>query len=333
VVVSFLAAVVFVYVSGLRGIAWTNFLQAILMLGGMLGVGLIFPERYFGGLRPMFDSLLAAKPDHVTLPDSSGLGLSWYVSTALLSGLGFWMWPHIVMATYGAASERVVRRNATLLPLYQLALLPVILVGFTCAARAAHDPEFAARVTEPDHAMLVALVGEFPPLVAGLIGAGGLAAALSTATALILGSATLAARNIVQQGFRPAMDDTSVARLARGLVPVLTAGAVALAFAAPRMLVSLLLLGYSGITQFFPAVVFGLFARWPRPRAIGAGLAAGVATVIACQLGLVAPPAGLHLGFFGLLVNVLVVLAVHPFVPPVDRGRLERFERALAPSP
>ncbi len=329
VLVSFVAAVVFVYVSGLRGIAWTSLLQAIVMLGGMFALGVLFPARYYGGLRPMFEALLALEPDHLTLPDSSGLGIGWYVSTALLSGLGFWMWPHIVMATYGAKSERVVRRNATLLPLFQLALLPVILVGFTCAARAGTDPAFAARVTNPDHAMLVALVDDFPPIVAGLIGAGGLAAALSTATALILSSATLLARNVVQQGFRRGMDDAAVVRLGRLLVPGLTAAAVVLAFAAPSLLVNLLLVGYSGITQFFPAVVLGLFARWPSPAGIGAGLFAGIATVVACQLGGVRPPAGLHPGFLGLLVNLAAVAVVSPLSRSVDPARLARFERAL----
>ncbi len=324
------AIVIFVYISGLRGIGWTNLLQAVIMLGGMFSVGILFPRRFFDGLGPMFETLGRLKPDHLVLPDSSGLGLSWYTSTALLCGLGMFVWPHIFAATYSAKSERVVRRNAAILPLYQLALVPVIIVGFTCAAKAATDSGFAAAITKPDHAMLIALVNYFPPWAAGLIGAGGLAASISTASALILASANLIARNIVQKAAAPGMEEERAARLGRMLVPAVTAAAVVFAFAAPGMLVNLLLMGYSGISQFLPAVLLGFFSRRPTAAGILAGLAAGLAVVLGCHAAGRELVLGLHPGFLGLGVNFAVVVAVSSFTRKIEPDRLERFERLLA---
>jgi len=325
--------VTFVYVSGLRGIGWTNLLQAIIMLGGMVGVGLLFPHRFFGGIEPMFETLERLRPTHLSLPDSAGLGLSWYTSTALLCGLGMWIWPHVFAATYSARSEGVVRRNACVLPLYQLAMVPVILVGFTCAARAAMDPEFAATIEKPDHAMLVALVGYFPPWIAGLIGAGGLAASISTSSALILTAANLLSRNVIRTAFNPGMDEKRAARLGRWLVPAVTAVAMVFAFAAPDMLVSLLLTGFSGISQFLPAVLLGLFCRWPTSKGILAGLLTGLGIVVVCYAAGLRLVLGIHPGFVGLVANVVVVVLVSRFTAPLEPARLERFERLLADDP
>lgn len=330
VIVSFVAAVVFVYMSGLRGIGWTNFLQAVIMLIGMVSVGFLVAHKLFGGVGPMFAELARLKPLHLTLPDSSGNGIWWYTSTALLSGLGFWMWPHIFMATYSAKSENVVRRNATILPLYQLAMIPVVIVGFACATKAGLDPAFAGKIAKPDYAMLVALVENFDPLVVGLIGAGGLAASISTSSALILSAANLTARNVIQRGFRPEMADLEVAKLGRLLVPVVTAVAVSFALMAPSMLVNLLIVGYSGITQFFPGVILGIFSKRPTKSGVLAGILVGLSALFLFQFGGFAAPFNLQPGFIGLILNFCTVFAVSAVTTPVEVERLARFEKALA---
>jgi SSS family solute:Na+ symporter len=327
VLVSVVAIVAFVYVSGLRGIGWTNLMQAAIMLGGMFCVGILFPIKFFDGVGVMFETLERLRPSHLTLPDTAGLGLSWYTSTALLCGLSMWIWPHVFAATYAAKDERVVRRNAGVLPLYQLALVPVIVVGFTCAAKAAADSGFAKSIGKPDHAMLVALVGYFPRWVAGLIGAGALAASISTASALILTASNLLARNVIQKA--TGMDDTRAAWTGRFLVPVVTGFAVLFAFLAPGMLVSLLLTGFSGIGQFLPAVLLGLFARWPTRAGIFAGLLTGLSVVGVCHLTGQTLPLGMHPGFLGLLCNMLVVVAASRFTAKVEPERLRRFEKML----
>ena len=48
----------------------------------------------------------------------------------LLTARGFYMWPHSFGSIYTARSATVIRKNAFLLPLYQLILLFVFFVGF-----------------------------------------------------------------------------------------------------------------------------------------------------------------------------------------------------------
>jgi len=314
----------------MRGIAWTNFIQAIIMLAGMFSAGILVSHALFGGVGPAFRTLAEIKPAHLVLPDTSGNGIFWYASTALLSALGFWMWPNIFMATYSARSERIVRLNSTVLPLYQFAMLPVVIVGFSCAAKAGLDPDFARDIEQPDQVMLVALIKTMPSWIVGLIGAGGLAASISTSSALILAAANLTSRNILQKRLMPDMTDMAVARTARSLVPVFTSLAVGLAFLAPNMLVNLLIIGYSGITQFFPGVVLGLFSRKPTSHGVITGLLTGLAIILGFYVSGARLPLGLQPGFIALVGNFLVVLTVSRLTKPVEAERLDRFERCLA---
>lgn len=330
IVFAVVALVVFVTASGLRGIGWTNLLQAVVMLVGMVLVGLLIPEKFYGGVDEAFAALERLRPTHLNLPDSGGMGVGWYASTVVLSALGVWAWPHLFAATYSAKDEGVIRRNAGILPLYQLALVPIVIVGFTCAAKAAEDPAFAASIRHPDHAMLVALVDYFPAWLAGAIGAGGLAAAISTSSALILSAANLTARNILQKSVAPGLDDRKTAWAARLLVAPVALVAAGLALAAPGMLVNLLLIGYSGIAQFVPAIFLGFFWRRVTLAGVSAGLAAGLAVAVFAQFADWHAPWGLHAGFVGLVLNFVVAILVSAATRPPDRERIERFERFLS---
>jgi len=293
----------------------------------------LVPEQLYGGMEEAMAALERLRPTHLQMPDSGGLGIGWYASAVLLSGIGAWAWPHIFAAFYSARSERVIRRNSGILPLYGLATLPIVLVGLACAAKAAEDPEFAAAISHPDHAMLVALVRYLPAWVAGAIGAGGLAAAISTASALILAASNLTARNVLQRGIVPRLDDRQTAWIARLLVAPVAVVAAGLALAAPDMLVSLLLVGYSGIAQFVPALFVGVFSRRPTLAGVCAGLVVGLGIAVGAQLAGWQPPWGLHPGFVGLVLNLVVMLLVSAFTRPPEAARLARFEELLAPEP
>ena len=77
----------------------------------------------------MFEKIAAAKPGFLVFP-ASGQSVAWFISTVLLTAVGFFMWPQSFAAAYSAKDARVFRRNAIVLPIYQLILLFVFFVGF-----------------------------------------------------------------------------------------------------------------------------------------------------------------------------------------------------------
>ena len=100
-----------------------------------------------------------------------------------------------------------------------------------------------------------------------------------------------------------------------------------LAIFLPNMLVNLLLTGYSGVTQFFPMIVFGLFWKSSTKIASFAGLIVGEFLVFYLMLSKLDPLAvgGLHFnaGFVALVVNTAVFLwlAWLPEHRPASNGK------------
>ena len=96
------------------------------------------------------------------------------------------------------------------------------------------------------------------------------------------------------------------------LTAVLAITAIALIFAvySSVTIVSLLLLGYAGVTQFFPGVVLGLFSKRISGPGVFAGIIVGIFAVTFLMLTGRDPWMGLNAGFVALCLNFAVVAAV-----------------------
>jgi SSS family solute:Na+ symporter len=267
------AAVVTLYVtvSGLRGSAWTAALKDIMILGITLFLGIYLPIHYDGGFEPLFRHIEAARPGFLALPEH-GKSAVWFISTVCLTMLGFYMWPHTFGSAYSAKDEKVFRKNAIYLPLYQLILLFVFFVGFAAIFEIPH-------LANEDLALLKISLATFPPLVVGLIGSAGLLAALVPGAMIMMATATLLSRNIYQ-ALRGSVTDAQVTTLAKWLVPMVALVVVYFTLAGGRGIVALLLMGYSFVTQLFPALVLSLFPRhFGTKQGAAAGIVVGVAAV------------------------------------------------------
>jgi SSS family solute:Na+ symporter len=307
--IAFSLVAAFVYLSGLKGVAITAVIKDITMIIAVVFFGLYLPYHYFGGLGPMFEAIETAKPGFLAAPGGTkNLDGSWLMSTLVLTSLGFYMWPHFTANSFSARSGDVLRHNAVYLPLYQICLLFPMLVGF--AALMVLTP--ALKV--PDMAFMSVVRETFPGWALGLVGGAGALACMIPAADLILSNSMLVTRNIYG---RTIGRDTSLefqGRLVRIIVLVITALALLLAVYAPNMLVNLLLTGYSGVSQFFPMIVLGLFWKRATKPAAFCGLIVGEVLVFYLMLAGLdpLPVAGLHLhaGFVALVANFVVFTVV-----------------------
>jgi SSS family solute:Na+ symporter len=298
--VAFVIVAGFVLSSGIRAVAWVSVLKDSLMLLAAFVLGIGVPYHYFGGIGPMFHALVQAKPAHLTMPGSTAhMGHSWFISTVLLTAMGGYMWPHAFGSIFTAKSGDTLRRNAVIMPLYNLTLPLLFFVGFTAIL-------IMPGLKNGDMALLLTVRQTFPPWLLGLVGGAGALTAMVPSAILILTAGTLFAKNFFRPLFAPSMTDAGVARLAKAMVVVITGVAMYLAIFSTTTLVGLLLFAYSGIAQFFPGVVLGLY--WKRVNAAGvfAGLVAGVATSMILTYTKHDPVIGLNAGFVALCVNLVI---------------------------
>jgi SSS family solute:Na+ symporter len=302
----------FVLASGLRAVAWVSVLKDILMLIAAVSVGIGIPYKYFGGIGPMFTALIQAKPTHFVMPGATAnLGHGWYISTVLLTGFGIYMWPHSFGAAFSAKSAATLRRNAVVMPLYTLSLTFMLFVGFAAIL-------VIPDLRDGDLSLLAMVRKTFPPWFLGVIGGAGALTAMVPAAILILSSATVFAKNLFRPLFAPGMNDHQVGRVARMMVIVISAIALYLSIHGSSTLVSLLLLGYAGITQLFPGVVLGLFWNRVTMPGVFVGLAVGVISMASLFATHHDPFLGVSAGFLGLCANFALAITISLLTPSVS---------------
>jgi SSS family solute:Na+ symporter len=309
-----ISVTVYVMISGIHGSAWTAVVKDIMILAVVVFLGLYLPFHYYGGIQPMFEAIEASKQGFLALPEK-GQSPSWFVSTVLLTALGFYMWPHTFGSVYSAQNAKVFRKNAIIMPLYQLVLLFVFFVGFAAILQVP-----GLKGAEGDLSLLRLSIQTFDPWFVGVIGAAGLLTAIVPGSMILMSAATLLAKNVYKV-FVPSATDAQISNLAKYLVPVVALISLYFTFTGGDAIVTLLLMGYSLVTQLFPSLFFSLWKRnFVTKQGAAAGIIAGVATVAyitisKSTIGTLFPSLpqavqDLNVGIIALIINVVVMSVV-----------------------
>ena len=292
-----------------RGTAWASVVKDILVLGAVVFAGVVIPIQFFGSPAHAIDRVLREYPGHLVLTAGTGAhGTVWYVSTVVLTAVGFFMAPHGMSAIYSARSEATLRRNAALLPFYQIVMLLVFFAGLTALLIVP-----GLKGAAVDQSFLLVVQRYYPAWVLGIVAAAGSLAALIPASAQLLGAASIFSKNVLGE-LGIATSDRARTLATRVLVVVVALLALGFWLEEQRTLVELILIYYNGVVQFLPGVVAAFV--YPRASAwsVAAGIVAGFGLVILfTQAG--TPLWGVNPGLVALAGNVAVTLAVSLLFP------------------
>jgi SSS family solute:Na+ symporter len=306
--------ILYVLVSGVMAVGWTNTFQGVFMVIIAWTLGLYLPHRLYGGVGAMFEEIAAARPELLVPPglDASGDPWSWgaYSTFILVSVVGLMMWPHLFMKAYTAKNDRTLRRTVILFPTFQLFLIPVFLIGFSGVL-------FAESPTSPDFILpFMVLRTDLPAFVVGLFCAGALSASMSTGDALLHASASV----VVEDGISKfvTLEDHTQRLLMRVLVVLTGAAAYFFALDEDSSLVQLLATAYGIVSQLAPPVVAALYWRRATTAGVLAGVVTGWATAGFFYFNASMRPFDMHEGVLGLMVHVPVLIVVSLLTRPQD---------------
>ncbi|HDD26760.1 MAG TPA: sodium:solute symporter family protein [Acidilobales archaeon] len=301
--IAFSLIAIFTILGGMVSVAFINALQGAIMLITIWGIGFLIPMIRYGGIGPMFEAFESVKPSMVLFDNKL---IIWTATLAIASSVGFWMWPNRIQGVFTAKSSDTVKRNALALSFFQISQIPIILVGLTAATLYYQG---VLKLPKPDYALIEIIKFTFPSWVVGIAGAGAVAAAISTAAALLHTSGALFARNAYQRLFKPEAKERELVMAARIFTGAIAIIALILAVLRPALIVYLLLTGYAGVTQFFPGIALGI--KWKKVTKNGVllGLIAGIITAILTRIVTV-DPLGIFGGFWGLAINFAVTVSI-----------------------
>jgi len=138
----------------------------------------------------------------------------------------------------------------------------------------------------PDLLMLVMPeLGGLPYVMSGMVAAGGLAAALSTADGLLLSISSALSHDLYYKALRPEATHTRRVTLSKALLLVAALVAAAIAASRPADILAVVTAAFSiAGSTFFPALMGGVF--WKRANRVGA-LAAMLTGLVVCVVYLV----------------------------------------------
>jgi solute:Na+ symporter, SSS family len=307
-IAAFVILAAYTYSSGLRAPALIAIVKDVMLYIMVLAAVLIIPTRLggYGHVFAVASSTLAqhSPPASIILRPAQFMS---YSTLALGSAMALMLYPHTITGTLSAGSDRVIRRNAALMPAYNLLLGLIALLGYVAIAAGVHTANSSSTVP-------LLLTSMFPSWFAGFCLAAIGIGALVPAAIMSIATANLFTRNLYgellhRSFFSSAMTGGQEAAMAKLISLAIKLGALAFVLLVRAQFASeLQLLGGVWILQVLPAVVGGLFTRFFHGPALLCGWLAGMAegTAMVGSLGLRSSIYPLH--FAGHVYNVYAAL-------------------------
>jgi len=302
VVVLVLVIVIYETLGGLRAVAWTDFIQCVLLFLGV--VGLLFwaaptPSHW----RSLTDWLGAHDPAKTAVPGAD-ITFRW-LSTVVLVGFSGAVYPQAIQRIYAAKSVGALKRSLQFMIFMPLVtIVPVVLTGLVGFRRFSGLEGVEADQIMPMLLRDWAVQSLTSYALSVLVLAGALAAIMSTADSVLLSLSSILAKDFLG---KTALRNAPEARLTHAgkLLSWAATGFLAWLATSPRItLWGLIELKFELLIQVAPAVILGVI--WPRleSKATLAGLVVG--TVVAGSLALsgVNEVSGIQAGLFALGLNL-----------------------------
>ncbi|HLR84570.1 MAG TPA: hypothetical protein VK059_06445, partial [Nocardioidaceae bacterium] len=226
---------------------------------------------------------------------------------------------HLFSKSY-SSKPRTIKQTVLVYPIFALFLVPLLLSGFA-----------AVGVVEPDTVLpdeivpyLITAVLDMPGWLYGLVGAGALAAAMSSADAITHSAALEFTDGLVRKVKDDISEQTTLV-IMRSAVVVIGAAAYLITIFGGQGLIDLLLGAYGSIVQFAPGVYCALYWRRATAAGVTAGLLVGAALNYFFQYGPDTTPFDIHPGIIGLIANTVVMVVVSYATRAHDPEKVEEY--------
>jgi SSS family solute:Na+ symporter len=266
-----ISTVVMIYVTagGLRGTAWANTFQTLVFM--LLGsITMIYIVRQLGGLEVAFNQLAASRPDLLVRGEHiPALKMLSYTLIPLSAG----MFPHIFMHWLSARRAEAFRMSIVAYPIcIMLVWVPSVTLGVL-----GHN-SFDGLEGAAANSILIRMIDyHAPDVLAGLLGAGVLAAVMSSLDSQVLSVGNMFTQDIVRHyGFHDQMSEKNqvlVGRLFVGGILLLT---FLISLITPTRIFGLAIWTFSSFASLAPILLAAIFWR----RSTKAGAFTAVITVV-----------------------------------------------------
>lgn len=315
VVIVGLLTLLYVALGGMRAVIWTDALQAVLLIVGMLVIAA------YALATTDITSVATTEQSKIFRTELSTLYL-WTVSVGY--GLSVAVWPQYYVRYFASRDRKGVFGIGVANDIGCILLLTLLaaIIGF---AGIAVFPDIAADT------VTIRFVQAMPLLLAVPMAAAATAAAQSTADSILLTVSSIGTKDVYMPLSATARSNPRRAtRAARLMTVVLAIVAMLAALQPPELILKYVLdLAYPGFLLLLPPTVAGLY--WRRATTAGAisGLCTGLVAIMLTTF-VWSDALDVYPGIWGLVVNSLALVLVSLATPPPSPEVVERIHGFLA---
>jgi len=337
-IIAFIILAAYTYTSGLRAPAMIALVKDLMIFIVLFAIIIYIPIQLggFGNIFAAVHAKAVANPKTFFEFLNQKQYLA-YTTLALGSALALFLYPHALTGVLSSNSQKVVKRNTALLPIYSLMLGLLALTGYMAiAAKIQPLAGFGSNGAVPG------LINTFfPSWFAGFAFAAISIGALVPASVMSIAAANLFTRNIYKEYFRKNASDREESGVAKWASFVVKFGALLFIIYIPtQQVINFQLLGGIWILQTLPAVFLGLYTNWFNRWALLIGwvvsmvlgtlmfIGAGFKAVYTISIGTLSIPP-MYAAFAAIIVNLILAIILTPIF---NATGLRRGKDLTAPS-
>ncbi len=316
VIVASFIAFLYVGLSGIKGSAYVAILKDFLMIAAIVIGGVTAVVKMPGGLEAIYRAAYVQFPTYLTVVAVPiDKHVTFLISTILFQAVGFYSWPSIMQYVFSAKSEKTIRHNQCIMPVYMLMYVFLVTAAFFTLVT-------VPGLKNPDDAFMGMIVRNLPSWLVGVVAAGGALTCMLVLADVSLAIGGIVSRNIIGM-FNPGMSSNSLVRWTRSSTALFLTGSVLLTIYFPKLLLGLITIAYFGITQIFPGIIATIAWKRATKWGIASGMIVGVFCVFLFNtIQLVTY--GINKGLVSVFINAAVMIIVSLMTKP-DPVAVERY--------
>ncbi|NIV94526.1 sodium:solute symporter family protein [candidate division KSB1 bacterium] len=313
--VVFLALIIIVYetLGGMRAVAWTDFIQGLMLLLGLMGL-LIAAVPDIKSLRVVTEWIAANVPEKAVVPSWSIIRT--WISTVLLVGFSGAVYPQAIQRIYAARSSRSLKHSLSLMVFMPLAsTFVVFLIGILGIAHFANLEGVTADRVMPLLLQEWAGQSTWLYILVVMVITGILAAIMSTADSVLLSLSSILAKDFLGKTLLKHAPETQVTKAGKYVSWGIMAMLVVIALIPRITLWGLTELKMELLSQVSPVIILGVLWRKLSSQAALAGVLGGSTLAVSLTLAGYGKLWGFHAGLLGWGLNLCLCVTMTYFFP------------------
>lgn len=321
---------VYVILGGYMATAINDFIQGIIMLGGIIGViGAVLSGQ--GGFIQAIRKMAEIPSDVPVTMGQPGAFTSFFgpdplnlLGVVILTSLGTWGLPQMIGKFYAIKDEKAINTGTVISTLFAVVISGgcYFLGGFGRLFDNASIYDETGNVVFDS--IVPYMLSTLPDILIGIVIVLVLSASMSTLASLVLTSSSTLTLDFLKDNVMKNMSEKKQVRTMQVLIVFFIVLSVAIALDPPTFIAQLMGISWGALAGAFLApFLYGLYWKRVSKAAVWASFAAGVGiTVSNMFIGYIASP--INAGAIAMIAGLIIVPIVSALSPKTDTGKVDQ---------